>query len=156
MLSAQAALDFRGDSLFLCGGRAGSGVGRGVWERVDDLAGTSVVELFARFVFDGVGVALQVVDVLAETLILFLQFEHLLLEGFGFFALMGESGEAVVPKDNSVGHDQGESRCGNGGGTAAPEIDAVLGSPCDLREPGGELRFLVRDGQLGALSCCRY
>jgi hypothetical protein len=78
------------------------------------------METFAGFVFDGAGVILQAVDVAVQQVILFLELEHLALQGALFFTLVGKGGEAVLTEDDAVGHDQGEDAGGNGRSAATP------------------------------------
>ncbi len=100
------------------------------------------MEFFASFVLDRVGVVLQVIDVLVQAIIFLLELLHLLLEQLSFFALVGEGGEAVMSKDDAVGHDQGEDGGGEGGGAAPPKIHAVFCGAGERGELAGELRFV--------------
>jgi hypothetical protein len=50
----------------------------------DDFAGLGVVELLARFAFNGIGVRIQMIDVLAHLRIFLLQILDLLLENKSF------------------------------------------------------------------------
>ena len=108
------------------------------------------MQLFTRLVLDGVGIALQVVDVLVQALVFFLQLLHLLLKHLRLFPLVGERGEAVMAEDDTVRHDESEGSGRDGRSTPAPQVNAVFCGSGELGELGGELRFLWGDSQLWA------
>ena len=108
------------------------------------------MQFFSGLMLDRIGIALQVGDVLVQAVVFLLKLLHLLLEDFCFFTLMGEGGETVMAKDDAVGHNEREGGGGDGGSTAAPQVDAVLGSPGELGQFDGELRFRRRGSQFRA------
>ena len=99
------------------------------------------MEFFASLVLDRIGIALQVADVLVEAIVFLLKLQHLLLEDFCFFAFVRKGSEAVVTEDNAVRHDEGKCAGRDGSSTTTPQIDAALGSPRELGQLYGELRF---------------
>jgi hypothetical protein len=117
---------------------------------IDDLTGAGVVQLFARFVLYSVGIALQVVHMLVQLLVFLLELLHLQLKLFRLFTFVGVCGQAVMSEDDAVRHNECEGRCRDGRTTAPPQVDAILGRPCELGELGGELRFLWGDSQVRA------
>jgi hypothetical protein len=131
--------------LLLCGGTAGR-----VRKGIDDLTGARVVQLFARLVLDGVGVALQVVYVLVQSLVFLLELQHLLLKLFCLFPLVGIGRQTVMTEDDAVRHHEGESGGRDGRSSPPPQVDAVLGRSSEFGELGGEPRFLWGDSQLRA------
>jgi len=99
------------------------------------------VQFLASLVLDRVGIALQVGDVLVQAVVFLLELLHLILKHLCFLTLVGEGGETVMAEDDTVRHDQREGSGRDGSSTSPPEIDAVLGRPCELGQFDGELRF---------------
>lgn len=89
-------------------GRSLTAAGSGSRKCVDDFACARVVEFFTRLMFNGCGIILQLVHVIVETCILSLQLLHLLLQLAGFFTLVGEYGESVVPENDAIAHDENQ------------------------------------------------
>ena len=78
---------------------------------VDDLAGLGVVELFARFMLDGVGAVLEAVYVIAQVRIFLLQIFDFVLELLFLVALLIPRGQAVVAIDHAPRKEEREG-CG--------------------------------------------
>ena len=99
------------------------------------------MQFFTSLVLDRIGISLEVVDVLVETVVFFLKLLHLLLEQLCFFALVREGSETVMAKDDAIGHDEGKGGCREGRATATPQIETVLRSLGELGQFDGEFRF---------------
>ena len=99
------------------------------------------MQFLTGLVLDRVGITLQVGDVLMQAVVFLLKLLHLALEHLCFFTLVCEGSETVMAKDDTIGHNQRQGGGRDSGSTAAPQIDAVLGRPCELGEFDGELRF---------------
>ena len=110
------------------------------------------MQFFTSLVLDRIGISLEVVDVLVETVVFFLKLLHLLLEQLCFFALVREGSETVMAEDDAIGHNECQDGRREGGSTATPQINAVLRSPGELGQFDSELRFGWRGSQLRASS----
>ena len=107
----------------------------GLWQGVDDLVGTSVVEAFAGLVLDGAGVGAEAIDVLAEAGVLGGELFDFEGESFVVGAFLLPAGEAVAAGDGVPAEEQGE---GNGSYGAEAAAVGQVGC-CDALEEG---RFL--------------
>ena len=77
-------------------------------KRVDNLAGPCVVQLFARLVFDGRRIVLELVNMLAQATVLLLQPLHLDLQLTRLFPLVGKRRKSVVAEDHAISHYHGQ------------------------------------------------
>jgi len=106
------------------------------------------MQFFASLVLDRVWITLKMVDVLVQPVIFFLKLLHLHLEQVCLFALVCEGSETVMSEDDAIGHHERQDGSREGGSTATPQIDAVLRSPGELGQFGGELRLGWRASQV--------
>jgi hypothetical protein len=79
-------------------------------QRIDHLARTSVVQLFASLMFNCVGIALQPVNMPLQLVVFFLQTPQLMVETLGILPLLLIGGKPILPKDNVVPHRQRKQR----------------------------------------------
>ena len=100
---------------------------------VDDFVGAGVVEAFAGFVFDGAGVGLEPVYVLAEAGVFLGELVDFLGQGLVFGAFLLPTVEAVAAVDYVPGEEQRED---DRGYRAEAAVGEVLG-PQALKERGG-------------------
>jgi hypothetical protein len=105
-------------------------VGWFVVQGVDDFAGTRVVETCAGLVLDGIGVVLQVVDVLLHAVIFYLQLLDLPLQFLVFKTLLFIRGNAIAAYHDVVSEKDGE-RYGGGCGDAPTH---AVGETCGTDE----------------------
>lgn len=75
---------------------------------VDNLAGASVVQLFAGLVFDGIGIALQPLDMTFQQLIFPLKAAQLTLQHLRILPLLLVSRKSVLSEDDVIAHSNSE------------------------------------------------
>jgi len=84
------------------------------------------VQLLPSLVLDGVGIALEPVDMLLQAIILLLEFLHLKLELTGLLPLLLVYRNPVRAEDDVISHTHRKDGSGQCRGLTAPDVDRPI------------------------------
>jgi hypothetical protein len=119
------------------------------WKVVDHFAGSGVVKFFASFVFDGVGVVLQVIHVLAQAGVFVFKLLDFVLELLLLIALSVPGGEPMTAVDYAPCKSKGEGYGKNSPGRSPALLQPMDGPLTERKRLDG--RFLFFSEQIRVL-----
>ena len=99
--------------------RRGLGVRGLLIQRIDDLAGTCIVKAFPRLVLNGARISFQMIHMILQTGIFFLQLINFLLQSLVFTAFLLVNSYAIVPQNDVIAEQHSDDDRQNAGDTTA-------------------------------------